>query len=538
MKPLSFLLLGLIYLISPLAGQVDDPLRNAINIREEMPELAISLLDSIIQHTPKEETPLLGVAWNVKATIHRDRGMYDLSENAYQQAIINYESRKDTLGIAKVQNNQSQLWARRKNYLSAQKLQESALHLFETRPDFDSFSTTYISSIINLGNIYEARDSLSMAAVAYKRAATLAQASQYTEGLHNAKENLAVVYLKTEKVAQARDLLTECLVYYEKDSSEWAEAAHKLGTAHYLLSDYKQAKHYLRQSELYAEGHDQHRLLAESSSTLNTIALEENNQIKTWSIILLTLLLLAIGYIAYQRLQELKIKQKETNQKLAKQQEQQISAENRFKRLEVVLKGADSVLQELASFIHNRYTRDANQIKNILESLRSKLGGFSIDLSQMVDDACVIADQAYDYTRSTSYAVKPSKVRWENWINAQIIGLVLDHKVELNYSTHGVEEDSYDELTANRIFDLLYNLINNIRNHAKADKIDIEIRETISHLYIIVEDNGVGFHPTKDKGVGLKSVEDIVTKLKGTLDIKSIPDGIEGTKVHIRIPLN
>jgi signal transduction histidine kinase len=86
------------------------------------------------------------------------------------------------------------------------------------------------------------------------------------------------------------------------------------------------------------------------------------------------------------------------------------------------------------------------------------------------------------------------------------------------------------------IFLILKELINNIRKHAKASKVNIRIESKQDFLLITVFDNGIGFDPNSlsDRD-GMKILKYRVEKYKGTMTLHSSPK--DGTKVMIAIPL-
>jgi signal transduction histidine kinase len=79
-------------------------------------------------------------------------------------------------------------------------------------------------------------------------------------------------------------------------------------------------------------------------------------------------------------------------------------------------------------------------------------------------------------------------------------------------------------------------LVNNVHKHASAKNVTIDIKTLGNELYIIVEDDGVGF--ITERAVnrnGLKNISARVAKWKGIKKLSSTPG--KGTSIEIRLPL-
>lgn len=83
-----------------------------------------------------------------------------------------------------------------------------------------------------------------------------------------------------------------------------------------------------------------------------------------------------------------------------------------------------------------------------------------------------------------------------------------------------------------QIIRIIQELVNNIVKHSKASTVTVKLRERNRKLFIIVEDNGVGFF-SENKGMGLKNIENRMFIIEGAFKIKSRTN--KGTKVIIAI---
>ncbi|HEV3486569.1 MAG TPA: ATP-binding protein, partial [Vicinamibacterales bacterium] len=79
--------------------------------------------------------------------------------------------------------------------------------------------------------------------------------------------------------------------------------------------------------------------------------------------------------------------------------------------------------------------------------------------------------------------------------------------------------------------------LNNVRKHADASKVRVELRQADSALRLVVTDNGRGFDPAANngRGFGMVSMRQRAEKIAGRLDVRSEPMG--GTTVELQLPL-
>ena len=89
------------------------------------------------------------------------------------------------------------------------------------------------------------------------------------------------------------------------------------------------------------------------------------------------------------------------------------------------------------------------------------------------------------------------------------------------------------------IFRIIQELVANIIKHAEATEAMIHLTNHKDSLNIMVEDNGKGFNPnqitTKNKGMGISSIDKRVEHLEGTMTIESETN--KGTTIIIDIPI-
>jgi two-component system sensor histidine kinase UhpB len=90
-----------------------------------------------------------------------------------------------------------------------------------------------------------------------------------------------------------------------------------------------------------------------------------------------------------------------------------------------------------------------------------------------------------------------------------------------------------DEALAVTVYRILQECLTNISKHAAATRVTIEVTETDSGLYLMVEDDGRGFDPQlQTRGYGLAGMQERVEGLMGSMKISSQPG--QGTRIEVR----
>ena len=83
-------------------------------------------------------------------------------------------------------------------------------------------------------------------------------------------------------------------------------------------------------------------------------------------------------------------------------------------------------------------------------------------------------------------------------------------------------------------------LLTNVVKHAQVKQASVSLRRDDGHLVVGVEDKGTGFDPARaseaERGFGLFSVREQITRLGGTFEAQSNPG--QGTRITLSVPLH
>ena len=88
------------------------------------------------------------------------------------------------------------------------------------------------------------------------------------------------------------------------------------------------------------------------------------------------------------------------------------------------------------------------------------------------------------------------------------------------------------------IYRVVQECLTNIMKHARAGKVDVELRSNERDVRLIVQDNGQGIDPSRvgvPQSYGIASMQHRVAALGGTMSIARAPTG-RGTRVEVTIP--
>ena len=98
-------------------------------------------------------------------------------------------------------------------------------------------------------------------------------------------------------------------------------------------------------------------------------------------------------------------------------------------------------------------------------------------------------------------------------------------------------EASLDDLSDENktcIYRVVQEALHNVVRHAKAKYALIQLRDDGDALHLTVQDDGQGFAPDRQKGIGMLGMEERVKHLNGTFLVHSNPGS--GTRIEVRLP--
>ncbi len=119
-------------------------------------------------------------------------------------------------------------------------------------------------------------------------------------------------------------------------------------------------------------------------------------------------------------------------------------------------------------------------------------------------------------------------LRWQGREVARRSGLAV--RVDADDSS-----DALPDAYRTCIYRVVQEALHNIVRHASATSAVVVVKWSKDALVLIVEDDGRGFRPALEKGMGLLGIEERVSRLSGHVQVTSSPG--KGTSVHVTLPV-
>ncbi|MCL6220267.1 tetratricopeptide repeat-containing sensor histidine kinase [Zunongwangia pacifica] len=246
-------------------------------------------------------------------------------------------------------------------------------------------------------------------------------------------------------------------------------------------------------------------------------------------IILVPIILLLIVY--YQKLQaqsEINRQQEDLNRK----EMESLQQEQELKLARTSLKIQTKERKRIARELH--------------DSIGGNLAAIKLQMNKL-DLTTVTAvsvkkqlDSTYSQVREISHSLLPEEFKEQSFVP-----IVQNYMEQFNdpekqtYYFNAYPEEAINKLPKKLqvvLFNMIKELTTNAVKHAKANQVMIQLNDSPEDksLFLMYEDDGIGFAPNNSEGIGLKNLKSRIEELQGNLSIDSSPG--KGTVISIHIP--
>lgn len=159
-------------------------------------------------------------------------------------------------------------------------------------------------------------------------------------------------------------------------------------------------------------------------------------------------------------------------------------------------------------------------------------------LRQEVENLARLAETSVGVVRNITLLLRPSMLddlglipalQWQGREVARQTG------VAVNVVSEGVSEDLTEELKT-CIYRVVQEALHNCVRHSGARTIRVTVRQSEDNLHLVVQDDGRGFDPAVERGLGLLGMQERVTHLDGRFQLQSEPG--RGTVIVVDLPLS
>jgi len=225
-----------------------------------------------------------------------------------------------------------------------------------------------------------------------------------------------------------------------------------------------------------------------------------------------------------------------TNRKLAEERIHILSQQ--------LLKAQENERQRISRYLHDHVGQELSIISIGCETLFDDYPDAPPEKREKLSELSEIIQGTITSVRGLAYDLRPPGLDQLGLVQA-VFRYCEDFSentgVSLDFQAAGMDSLSVDPDIEINLYRLVQEGLNNIKKHAEADHVIIRLVASFPNIILRIEDDGKGFdvegrllRASKEKRMGLGSMEERVSLLNGKLRIKSRLK--EGTKIFIEIP--
>jgi len=220
-------------------------------------------------------------------------------------------------------------------------------------------------------------------------------------------------------------------------------------------------------------------------------------------------------------------------------------AEERITALsQQLLKAQETERQRISLYLHDKIAQDLSTVNIGCATLFDAQPGAPAETKQRVSEFSKIIQQAITAVRDLSYDLRPPALDQLGLVRT-VYQYCEDFSgktgVSVDFHSAGLDDLRLDFDTEIHLYRLVQEGLNNIKKHAGADHVALRLVASYPNIILRIEDDGKGFDvddrlvaAMKEKRMGIRSMEQRVRLLDGTIRIQSRPN--EGSKIVIEIP--
>ncbi len=490
----------------------------------------------------------LATALVAVGNIYNQLDYFQKSINYYNYSIAYFRATNNVSGILSTQANIANVYARQGKFDSSLAINTNALPLAQQLNDTIILAAFWSNAALDYGSLSEQTTNKTTKALYYEKsisytltALQLRKSINDKEGIANSLYNLAELYSIKKDYANGKRYLLQALpackangnilllkhcyqllsgLYEEQHNYTQALRYHKLAVElKDSIFNLASSKQIAEMNAKYETEKKQYSIdLLTTEKQINQGQLKQH-QTNNYFLIISIVVLLVIGVRASMGYQQ-KIK---TNALIAAQHEAisiqeaaitaQITERNRI--AQDLHDGVGGTLAGIKlNLINLNNGTQLNPIISTLYELCAEIRTMSHDLAS----ARLSTTKAF--TQVLQETVQP-----------------FNGETAINVALHCFPISVINQLPTlvqEAVHKLVQELLKNAYLHAKASSIEINLSVQDANVYLLVEDNGIGFNTTAaHKGLGLKNINARVQALNGTLHIDSQP--AQGTTISITL---
>lgn len=209
---------------------------------------------------------------------------------------------------------------------------------------------------------------------------------------------------------------------------------------------------------------------------------------------------------------------------------QQIGAETKEEILE-------QERHRLARELHDSVSQQLFAAMMMLSAINEKSGELPLNLQKQLKTVESIVNESQSEMRALLLHLRPVKLEGKSLKKGiQQLLLELQSKIQIKLKWEIMEVSTLPGIE-DHLFRIVQELFSNTLRHAKANTLEVYLKQNDQDITLRVVDDGVGFDGSVEKtgSYGLMNIKERVSGMGGTFKLITFPK--KGTSVEIRIPL-
>lgn len=211
-----------------------------------------------------------------------------------------------------------------------------------------------------------------------------------------------------------------------------------------------------------------------------------------------------------------------------------------------IMKAHEEERKRIAREIHDGPAQSAVNLSLLLEICKRYLSSGNMDnLISVMNNLGDSIHSTVREIRTIIYDLKPSCLEngLINAVQRHIETFSTSNNINIDFTFSGNDSEIEYYMTST-IYRIVQEALSNVKKHAEADNINIELTITNTMIILEVIDDGKGFVVEELKtrkfdklkgGFGIQGIRERVELVRGSMDIQSAPE--KGTSLHINIPV-
>ena len=194
--------------------------------------------------------------------------------------------------------------------------------------------------------------------------------------------------------------------------------------------------------------------------------------------------------------------------------------------------------------LHDNLAQDLSSLKILFKTLFDSSYQIPEPLKEKITQMSNICQRSISSVRDLSYDLRPASLD-----ELGLVKTIYQYCKEFNdnnnmhvvFNSAGMKQVDIDFDTAINFYRIIQEALNNIKKHADAKIIKVNLVSSYPTIILQIEDDGIGFDVktrkkelVNEKRMGLKSIEERVSLLDGTFKIQSKHN--IGTRIHVEVP--